>query len=877
MWALTAWTTWVAILASAAPTAGRSGPPTPVSSPTPGTPKPHWPGAHVLKRFDFEQDEDLDLDRRPDDWTRIRRRGFPHYVRCVIVSHGAATGERCLRFSSNGGRAGYLSPPIPADNRHEYLVWARAKTEGLRRSRASISLNFLDKDQRFLRRDRRLSPSLGGTSNWKALVIPPTQSADDRVAYAMVGCHLEAPGVQDIQGKCWFDHVVVARIPLVTVVPSHPDGMFMAGQSKQVDVRLLGVEASGLEVQARLRDMRGKTLWSATRPVPHARSQEATFRWPLPRTDVGYFRLSVQLAGPEGAITTKTVGLSVLAPGHRTGTGWGVDFGLSCQLPTGPIDTFVTRIMTAGVKWLKLPLWAQVQKHSRFVHSSRTFDRLARRLQENHIRLVGVLGVPPAEFRTQLPGPLAGVSEVFQRPVEEWKPYVEPVLARHGLRVRWWQLGADHDTSFVGVSGLEALLDRVNKAFNKVAIQVRVGLPWDWMYPTPGAAAGRHHFVALDVTPELSPQQLPAYIKLANQAGAETWVTLRCLPQSRYQRTDRLADLAERVIYAKLGRAHRIFLTETDDPDVGLVDAAGRPNELYMAWRTLVQQLSGATYLGRMVLPGGSTNAVFVRGAQALMVAWNHRPASERVYLGEAVTLTDLWGRTTDLSGDQGPQVFRTNPLPVFLNGCHRDVMRWRLGVKLGLARIESAYTEHHNTLGLANTFPQGVTGELRLHLPRRWTAQPAEWSLQLAAGAPFQTPVAIAFPFNESQGTKLLRLAFDLSAERHFRFSVWRPIRLGTDDLELRVDTRLSRRGELVVQQYTTNYASQALSFRCWVDAPLRKRQESMIVKLSVGATDTKLYHFPDGRGLIGKRLRLTIEEQDGPRLINKEFPAQP
>jgi len=101
--------------------------------------------------------------------------------------------------------------------------------------------------------------------------------------------------------------------------------------------------------------------------------------------------------------------------------------------------------------------------------------------------------------------------------------------------------------------------------------------------------------------------------------------------------------------------------------------------------------------------------------------------------------------------------------------------------------------------------------------------------------------------------------------------------VRLSTDDLEVRVPTRLGEGGDLMIRQQTTNHARQALSFRCWVDAPRRRRLESMIVNLGVGATDTRRYRFERGRSLIGQRLRLGLEQSHGPRRVNREFVAQP
>ena len=109
----------------------------------------------------------------------------------------------------------------------------------------------------------------------------------------------------------------------------------------------------------------------------------------------------------------------------------------------------------------------------------------------------------------------------------------------------------------------------------------------------------------------------------------------------------RVADLVRRMIDAKLQGAEAVFCPEPFSTDRGLMNDDGTPGELLLPWRTTALMLGGAKYLGSLQLPGGSTNHIFLRDGEAVMVVWNDRPTRETLYLGEKVRQVDLWGRST--------------------------------------------------------------------------------------------------------------------------------------------------------------------------------------------------------------------------------------
>ena len=77
--------------------------------------------------------------------------------------------------------------------------------------------------------------------------------------------------------------------------------------------------------------------------------------------------------------------------------------------------------------------------------------------------------------------------------------------------------------------------------------------------------------------------------------------------------------------------ADAIFLTRPFDSQSGVMQPDGTPGELFLPWRVTAAAITGSEYIGQMQLPGGSTNHVFARSGQAVMIVWNDKPTRELV------------------------------------------------------------------------------------------------------------------------------------------------------------------------------------------------------------------------------------------------------
>jgi hypothetical protein len=394
--------------------------------------------------------------------------------------------------------------------------------------------------------------------------------------------------------------------------------------------------------------------------------------------------------------------------------------------------------------------------------------------------------------------------------------------------------------------------------------------------PLPDSAKTPWRFVSLTADPPLTAGELATYLPTARRDQVRRWVLLKPLSRREYALEARATDLVERMLAAKLHGAEGIFASNPFDSEHGLMNDDGTPGELLLPWRTTALALAGAEPLESIRLPEGSTNYTFLRDTDAAMVAWNRAPTQETLYLGEDVRLTDLWGHEQQLAKTEAGHQLRLGPLPTFVTGLNKAVALWRQGFVLGHDRILSVFNQRQsNRLEFRNTFDRPVEGSVKLVTPEQWDVRPDRFTFRLKPGETSRQEFELTLPNDASSGPHVLRANFEIAADRAYRFSVYRPIRVGLGDVRVDLSTRLNEQGDLEVQQWTVNEGDKLLDFRCQLFAPGRQRLATQVVGLRRGH-DLKIYRFPDGRELVGKTLWLQAQEANGPQVLNYRFVAE-
>lgn len=837
----------------------------------------------------FEAGADVNFDGWPDGWTRRVGREYPPYVRVAILTEreaGSGT-NHVLRADLDGGGVFVSTPRVSVSTEFSYVLDADLRTERLRHDIAFVSVAFLDaKGDRLAMHE---SARLTDVPQWRRLRIGPlTPPASTR--FAVVSLHVEPTTEADLHGTVLVDNLWFGHLPRMSLSTSADWNLFGDRHDVQVHCRVSGVPAEEPVVHCELLDALGHRVFHediALAVAPEStgtRSQKAftgEFTWSPQVPDFGYYTARFSMRNASGLSIDQSTSLVVMRPQASVPRG---EFG--CSLPQGEhprsLRDLVPLLGQIGVHWVKLPIWSRSD-------DAGLADRVAwfvERLGAQQTQFVGVLDQPPEEVRAKLTDRARLAAATLFVDDEQWRKLLDPVMARFSLSVRWWQLGADDDTSFVGFPRLEARTKQVKDYMFKFGQKPQLGFAWQLLHESPGA--GSWDFLAHTTDAHLSPLTVPPLTRdeveryLAWPAReSQRWLMLRPLSARDYDPLTRARDLVERMLAARRGGAHGIFLPDLFDPEHGLMNADGSPTPLFLPWRTAANLLAGAEFIGSLELPEGSRNLVFHRGGETSMVVWNETSIHEPVFLGPDVRQVDVWGRErpVPIETEDGRPVQRlaVHSVPTFVTGLSLPLVRWQMSVAFDRSELASVFgREQAATFRFRNSFTQGLGGEVTLVVPPVWDVTPMRIPFKAAADELREETIEVLLRADANSGPQRVRLDFDLTAERNYKFSVYRTIRVGLDDVKVKLTTRLDEQGNLLIEQTLINTTDEFVNFNCLLFVPDRRRMRKQVLNLGRGQT-TDTFVLPQGRELIGRPLLLRAEEIGGLRVLNYRFDAQP
>jgi hypothetical protein len=843
-----------------------------------------YPQAVEVYHNRFDEGADRNFDDWPDDWTRRRGAGFPHYVRVRIAPVADRSGERCLRVDLNGGAVQVQAPPMPIHASSSYVLEVLIKTEALAGDAADVSLTFLDEQKQPL--ETFHSEPVRQAAQWQKLRLGPLATAHRDARFAVIGLHVTPTERPGLKGSVQFADVWLASLPRMSIETNQPLNLFSSATDVEIRCHLSGFRESDGQLDFELHDALDQPVdrfsqsldappspSSATAAAAASESSRraATLRWRPKIAAPGYYRARVAMHAGQRLILQRELSLAVMParpPAANNEFGW--------SLPRGadpvPLAALPGLLKQANVGWIKFPLWfsdkqpAKVQELVRFVE----------RMGEQGIEIVGLLDEPPAEVRGTF-GNKAELTaaELFTPEPEVWYPSLEPVMTQLSMKVRRWQLGGDDDTSLMGYPELRAKVAVVKQQFNRIGQDMQLGLGWRWLDAVPGDRLP-WSFVTLSTDPPLAAHELAAYLSPLADSKTERWVALEPLPRSHYSTATRAADLAHRMLSARQHGATRIFIPQPFDDERGLLHRDGTPSELLCPWQVMAGALSGTQHLGSLQLAGGSRNELFARQDEAVLVVWNNRPTREKVELDSQLQQSDLWGRPIEPSNKQSGVWIEAGPLPTIVRGLNVAVARSAMSIQFADDRFPSVFgVPHATTITLKNPFPRGASGKIRFRLPEGWQIEPEQVEFKLAAGEQVQADVALRFPFDANSGTQSVRIDVEMAADRSYRFSVDRKIQVGLGDITLEATSQLADNGELVVKQRLHNHTDEPVSFRCDLFAAGRRRLRTQVFDLGRGE-DVQTYRLPAGRELLGQTLWIRAEELEGARVLSHRFRAE-
>ena len=875
----------------------------------------------------FGDDWDVNFDHWPDRWARKTGIEYPHYVKIAIDDDASAAGRKCLRLDLDGAAAEIASPPIRVMSRFSYIFEVQLKTERLEHSAAVAMLEFSDAAGHVLQTEQ--SKPISDTKGWQTVRFDPVELKDKSIDRVVFRLQVVRGTKGDLQGRISLTDVWLARLPRIVVSSDTPYSVYTDPNAVVVRCELSGIRERDPEIYFQLIDENNNELQSEHFPLqgnlivddgqqkteitdgvgqgPAGYEGKAEWRPKVP--DYGLYRVVVKMlsseledgdAGVERTLDNRTVWLAVVPPLPMPREG---EFGWTLPRGDRPLSfqDLSQLLPQVGINWVKVPVWFDA-------NDPRRGDELIRFVElmgASNIETVGLIDRPPAtsELAARLDANTS-IADLLSLDPTVWSPALEPVMTRLSLRVRWWQLGRDFDTSFAGLPGVVKRIDDVRTLLFRFGQDVRLGLSSDWDSETPHAGTVSWDFEQLALAERPAEEEFAKLLAMPRRNSAERWISVVPPPPlvgeaqfDQAARAARSSQFVRQLVAAKVAKADKIFVQNPFDEEHGLMQSSGMPDDLLLPWRTTAAMLGGGEYLGEMQLPNHSENRVFLRpDGRVVMVVWNSEPGLEELYLGEDVRHIDIAGRTKTLREENGEQVIEVGPQPSFVLGLHEAITRWRMQVSFEHNQVPSIFSKPHpNALRFKNFFAQGAGGSFRIVVPQqhslgsgsrdrnpvelpgfaqdRWVLEPPQGAFALAPGQEMQFPFEVELR-NALYGKQPLRIDFKLQADEQYTFSVYSELKVGTEELTLEVNSFVDKDGTLIVEQFMTNSGEHFADFRCYLSAKGHRRQRMQVYRLGPNL-DRKVYRFPHGRNLVGDELLLEIEELNGPRVIKYRFIA--
>jgi hypothetical protein len=136
----------------------------------------------------------------------------------------------------------------------------------------------------------------------------------------------------------------------------------------------------------------------------------------------------------------------------------------------------------------------------------------------------------------------------------------------------------------------------------------------------------------------------------------------------------------------------------------------------------------------------------------------------------------DLWGRGVQPEQDGHRQVIEASPLPTFITGVHLPIARWRISFQFDKQQLSSVFGRPQSAaFSLKNAFEHGVGGTVTLVPPDVWEIDAPTRQFRLAGQEELQQPFNVELRPNASSGEQKIRVDFELTADKNYRFSVYR------------------------------------------------------------------------------------------------------
>jgi len=856
----------------------------------------------VVKRFDFNESpgsgETLPL---PFYRYIAPSEGFPPFGTIRLTASDAfparAADQGSLLFDLGGGSMSARVPTsiIPAVPLSDYLVTARVKTVGLRHAHACVVAWIHDVQGQIIPASRTQSRLLNTDGKWDqvTLQIPGHWPAAADIALelqviqpllapkATKAAQPEAPRLTDTQGKVWFDDVIVAHMPRITLAMVPPINLVQQPHQPRLLVAVNELASEPLHARLRVLDLDGKPVYDSTFPAPRGQ-HHGTIQ--IPPQPCGWYRAILDISGVNSIPRRQWLDFVVLPEETRQRSAPASLLGI--RLP--PLTIAAAEVAPQWAEWLAVSnisasAWSQsfgpgdedALQTARFA----MIDQLIGRDFEVTLAIDTV----PDTVAKSMNLESFDVLPMIRREPRLWRGYLDAMLVNFGLEVRRWQFGSLHHFEAFDAEGLDQVINAARLAFSDFVPDPDVFTTWSAEQSPPQNQVRPACTVVMPW--QVQGSAVETYTKAWKAATAELHLALRTLPAPLASPRRRVGDTLIRALHAWRGGASLISIdapwTSNDDQQGGVM-----PDALFAAWRNLNRQLAGRTIVGEMPLSDGQ-HCWILRGnssADSALVAWsdtahpNHAGTFLSAPLADgAVTVTDAFGNADRLPPREGVHSVRLGDLPVFIENVNAELVQFRgsLGVEPNFVPAIAKVQEHQ--IVLTNPWAIAISGTVTLLPDDEWQLSPSTLDFAIKPGGETRLPFTIVPNRSILAGSKTIRADVSLNAEKPYRLAMDADLTVGLPNIDLAasyslVDNPRTGQVDLMVTQAVTNKGDTPMNLDVHMLADGVGQNRRTIPALGPAETAIRTFRVPNGGvTLLGKVVRVGVSERDGLTRLNQ------
>jgi len=877
----------------------------------------------LLRKFDFEEFKENNLENFPEDWYPIgrpprspdpnfmdhalhrqmaRRDGFPAYAFVRFDPPQIQTNvNHAFYLGLNGGSAGaYLAVgALPAVPSSDYLIHARVKTSPLQAAYAQLIVYFLDISGRIIEPSVRRSEHIRSPDQWKQVSLklwgeyPNAAWIGMQIELRQPEANPESPlgrhqiVLQEINGAAWFDDIDIWQIPFVTVSTQSTVNIIRTPERPRLRMHVRDVTGGRLESTVELYDHHQRVVARNHQRV--GGGEPSIWQWTPPLERYGWYVLDMKVFdrggknhdSPYRSPVARSVGaflwLGDDTLAHSTDA---KRFGFSAEnLPERQFPLLPDILKVSGVGSVLLSAWDAHTDLEHFQNRESLLDNVMRQLSGPAHRVAISFHPLPRALEHDLAIYPNDVLTMFDRPWSRRAAYLAPILTQYGQQVRWWKLGRIDSIQPFFDPQLPSRLATIKRELSTLTPSPRLVLPWRITQSRRSDVTDDHEY-AINVPPFVLPQQIPDYMADWRQPPLATVSLKLAIPSARQlNQPARITDLILRMLYAWKSHPDSILIERpwaaSSDRQLTLL-----PDPLLGVFINTAARLSGRRVLHEMSFSRG-THAMILDGpAGPALAAWNTDADPEnaviQLQLGGEPVAVDEWGNRSPVPLINNQHQLRLTRTPVFIENIDAQLAAFRASFRLDDPFIESRQIPHNRVLSFTNTWPVAITGRFVVTGPKRWRFSTTRHDFTLRPGETMRIPVELGFPISEIAGHKSLQAVFDFTTDRNYHIQLHTPMELGLRGVDFKSDLTLqpgTQPGtvDAVVTMRIANVGDQPLLAYAFAALTGYPRQEKVLPRLEPGRSVVRSFRFDNAAdALKTNRIRIGLREADGSAVLN-------